>query len=185
MDRKVAVAPLFQFCSLLLFGAFSGCDEIADRYSSISFVDVAPDHAKLINGIESYQSIEAAKKKFPVWEVIEQSSLGPKDQRPPFNIYKVAIKNYSHLGISGELHLGFFNDRLMETWFYPDSFDKYFEVLKEKGGLAFQESRWGKESQILPYTRVWVYKDYKDRNYVGWEDTRLGRESAIWIQRYS
>ena len=149
MGRKAASAPLSLFCSLFLFGAFSGCDEIADRFSSISFVDVAPDHAKLINGIESYQSIEEAKKKFPVWEVIEQSSLGPEDQRPPFYIYKVAIKNYSHLGIFGELQLSFFNDRLndrlMETWFYPDSFDKYFEVLKEKEGLAFQESRWGGE----------------------------------------
>ena len=173
-------------CSLLLLCAISGCDEIADHFSSISFVDVASEHTKLISGIDSYQGVEEAKRKFPVWEVIEQSSLGPKDKRPPFNIYKVEIKNYSHLGVSGELHLGFFNNRLMETRFYPDSFDKYVELLKEKERLTFRESRIGsKESTIHPYTRVWTYKDYKDRSYVGWEDTRLRRECNIWIKRYS
>lgn len=172
--------------TLLLLWAISGCEEIADHFSSISFIDVAAQRTKLINGIESYQSIEEARRLFPVWEVVEQSSLGPEDNRPPFNIYKVSIKKYSHLGILGELHLLFFNNRLMETWFYPGSFDKYVNLLEKKERLELQEELHGLRGAIIsPYTHMWIYKDYKDSNYVAWEDTRLQREQRIWIKRYS
>ncbi|MGH9426391.1 MAG: hypothetical protein ACRD2L_08825 [Terriglobia bacterium] len=171
---------------LLLLWATSGCEEIADYFSSISFIDVSAQRTKLINGVESYQSIEEARRMFPVWEVVEQSSLGPKDNRPPFSIYKVSIKRYSHLGIWGELHLEFFNNRLMETWFYPGSFDKYVDLLEKKEGLGLKEERDGLRGTIVsPYTHIWIYKDYKGRNYVAWEDTRLRREQRIWIKRYS
>lgn len=171
----------------VLCGVFvSACDEITDYFSSTSFVDVAAERAKLINGLESYLSIDETKRRLPSWEVIEQSGLKPQDTRPPFNIYKVAVKNYSHLGISGELHVQFFNNRLLSTWFYPDAFDKYIQLLKDKEGVTFQESRDGsKEAAIPPYTRVWLYRDFKDRQYVGWEDTRLAREFNLWIKRYS
>jgi hypothetical protein len=169
-------------CTLLI----PACDQVTDYFSSISFVEVATERTKLINGVESYVSIDQAKSELPAWEVLEQSSLKPKDRRPPFNIYKVSVKNYSHLGISGELHMEFFNNRLLSTWFYPEDFDKYMALLKEKEGLTFQESQHGsREARMAPHTRVWTQKDYKERQYVGWEDTRLGDELNLWIKRYS
>ena len=135
---------------LLCFGLLFACEQVFDYFSSTTFVDVAKERSKLINGIESYQSIEEAKKQFPVWEEIEQSTLGPRDKRPRFDIYKVSIKNYSHLGISGELHVQFFNDRLMETWFYPSAFDKYLDLLIKKEGLVFRDGQDGSRETTLP-----------------------------------
>lgn len=172
--------------SILCGMSVAACDETTDYFSSTSFVDVASEHVKLINGLESYLSINETKRRLPSWDVIEQSGLKPQDKRPPFNIYKVAVKNYSHLGISGELHVQFFNNRLLSTWFYPDALDKYMQLLKDKEGLTFQKSRDGlKEAAIPPYTRIWVQSDFKGQQYVGWEDTRLAREFNLWIKRYS
>lgn len=165
---------------------FSACDEITDHFSAISFVDVATERTRLINGLESYWTIEEAKTKLPSWEVIEQSSLKPQDRRPPFNIYRVSIKNYVHLGVSGELQVKFFNNRLLSTWFYPETFDRYVLLLKDKEGLTFQEGQDGsRDAMIVPHTHVWVYKDYKEQLYIGWEDIRLARELGLWIKRYS
>jgi hypothetical protein len=183
---RVAVTSVLLAFASLLIAAWKGTDSIGDY--SISFVDVAPERTKLISGIDSYQSIEEAKNKFPVWQVIEQSSLSPKDKRPPFNIYKVSIKNYSHLGISGELQVEFFNNRLMETRFLPDQFEKYVELLVQKEHLKFVVNRIGlQETTISPHTRVWIYANQVEPNYkyVGWVDIRLERELYLWIKRYA
>lgn len=164
----------------------SACDEIKDYFSSKSFVEVAAERTKLMNGLESYMSIDEARGKLSAWEVLEQRSLKPNDKRPPFNIYRVAVKSYSHLGVAGELQLEFFNSRLVSTWFYPEDFNRYIALLKNEEGIVFQESRDGtKEATTAPYTRTWTYKDYKELQYVGWEDTRLRDELNLWIKRYS
>lgn len=177
-------------CCFLCALSVSGCDEITDRFSSSAFVEVASEHTKLIDGIESYQSIEEAERKFPAWEVLENSSLSPSDGRPPFNIYKVAIKNYSDLGVHGELQLRFFNNRLAEARFLPNDFDKYIDLLTKREGITFHvtpKSFGSPEATLPPYTRVWIYRDTVDTKYkyVGWEDRRLAKEIAAWIKRYS
>ena len=183
---KDSLAACCFLCALSVFG----CDEITDRFSSASFVEVASEHTKLINGIESYQSIADALSKFPVWAVLENSSLSPSDERPPFNMYKVAIKNYSDLDVHGELHLRFFNNRLAEVRFLPNDFDKYVDLLTKREGITFHvtpKSFGSPEAALLPYTRVWIYRDTVDTKYryVGWEDSRLAKEIAAWIKRYS
>jgi len=97
------------FCSFLVL-MIAGCDQ--DSLYTTSFIDVASKRTKLIDGIESDQSTEKTKRRFPKWEVVEKSSLSPGDKRPLFSIEVVAINEYSHLGHSGTLHLKFFNDRL-------------------------------------------------------------------------
>ena len=178
------------FCSLLTL-MIAGCDQ--DVLYATSFTEVATEHTKLINGIESYQSSEEAKRQFQEWKVIENSSLAPGDKRPPFSIYVVSMDNYSHLGYSGKLHLKFFNNRLAEARFYPSSFEKYVERLKEHDKLTFtvtEKSAGTPETLAAPYTRIWIYSqphlDPQGQNrYVGWKDTRLDKEESDWIRRYS
>lgn len=168
-----------------------GCDE--DVLYSMSFTEVATERTKLIDGIESYESIEETKHRFKEWEVIENSSLRPGDKRPPFNIYVVSIKDYSHLSYAGDLHLKFFNNRLSEVRFYPHNFEKYVERLKESDKLTFNitdKSAGTPEAQVSPYTRIWIYDQPHlgqpgQNKYVGWKDTRLDKEESLWIKRYS
>src|SRR5438094_4487733 len=123
---------------LLSLVALAGCEQASDLFFGPSFVDIASDRTKLIDGLQSYASVEEIKRLFPEWKVIENSGLKPGDKRPPINIYSVAVKNYSHLNCRGELRLTFFNNRLMEAWFIPDEFEKYIELLKKQEGISFQ-----------------------------------------------
>ncbi len=147
---------------------------------------VETESAKLINGINSYQSIENYKAFIndgsQDWEDSGGTKLDPGDKRPPFDMHEITIKNYSHLGYGGELHISFFNNRLMDTRFYPQDFDRYVESLKKVDGIKFDIN---KEANILPFTDIWIATDHKQREYVGWKDTRLEKEMKIWISRYS
>jgi hypothetical protein len=166
--------------------------------SSKSYTEIAKDRTKLINGFESYQSIEKVKAMFKndtsSWIVIEDSKSG--NDNAPFNIYTVEIKNYSHLGFIGDLRLDFFNNRLEETWFYPVEYDKYVDLLVKKegivelkdkkkneqiDGLPALPSPYGYKDNIQPYIKIWFFTDYRGKKYVGWGDTRLIEEKHQWI----
>ena len=71
---------------------------------------------------------------------VERSSLAPGDRRPPYNIVTLAVVEYRHLGVAGELRLVLFNDRLMNVWFYPIDVDAYMAALKS-GDVAVAADR--------------------------------------------
>lgn len=188
--QRLTVMRTVMLCSLLAL-MIAACDQ-GVLYAT-SFTEVATERTKLIDGIESYQSMEEAKRRFQKWDVIENSSLAPGDKRPPFSIHVVAIDSYSHLGHSGTLRLKFFNNRLTEARFYPSRFDQYVERLKESDKLTFKVTETSAglpEAFALQHTHVWIYNQpHLDpsgkEKYVGWSDTRLEKEEALWIKRYS
>lgn len=155
------------------------------RLPTVSFTDIADNPVKLIGGIESYQSVNELKEYFTPkglsWTVIENSP-GPKSGRPPFNIVKTSVKAYKSYGISGELVLKFFNNRLMTTTFYPLEYDAYMEQLDRENHIKFGNVD---EVNIAAYTNVMRGLDFKGRKYVVWVDVRLAEERSLWIKRYS
>lgn len=137
----------------------------------------------LTAGFNSYASLAEVKRGIiaglPI-TVIEDSQLPPGDQRPPFNILTLSVP-FTHLEQRGELQIKFFNDRLKSTWFYPQNMQRYVEMLNHT------EVKFGPDGSCLiaPYTRITKGKDYRDREYVRWEDVRLQKESNEWIKRHS
>jgi len=175
--RRYLVFILIQIllCQIL------GCQE---NYASVSFMKVETERTKLINGIESYQSIEEFKSFLSrgsfKWEESEDKP-SPKG-RPPYNVHVITLKNYSHLGFTGELVVTFFNNRLMATTFHPLDAVKYIAAVEKKDGVQLNSN---KEADLPPHTHVKVAVDYKKRTYVDWSDSRLDKEMELWIKKYS
>lgn len=180
MSPRQSFLYVVLICSLF-FWLLGGCQ---DNYTSVSFVKVELERTKLLNSIESYQSIDEFKvflsrSSFKWEESKDQPS--PKG-RPPFNMHTITIKNYSHLGFSGELNVGFFNNRLMGTLFYPVDVEKYIAALTKMEGIKFDGDQ---EARLPPHTRIRVATDYQGHKYIDWSDIRLDKEVELWIKRYS
>lgn len=157
-----------------------GCQ---DNCASVSFLKVETERTKLINGIESYQNVDEFKTSLSrdsvQWEESEDKP-SPKG-RPPYNVHVITLKNFCHLGFTGELVVTFFNNRLMATTFYPLDAAKYVVAVEKKEVLQLS----GKEAKLPPHTRVRVDVDYKNRAFVDWADIRLDQEHELWIRKYS
>lgn len=176
----------------VLATAYAGYYLARDFWWPVSFVEVTSERTKLIGGLESYQSIDEAKAWFAAqslkWELVSDSRLAPGDTRPPMNLYTVSIKNFVHLGCSGDLQVAFFNNRLMTTIFYPIDYDLYLDRLVKGEGIRFvvdPQRPDVREAAVLPFTRVWPYRDYQGKQYVGWLDRRLEEEESLWTMRYA
>jgi len=184
-DIGTKMKPI-RHCLILLLAQMLLCMSLGcqDNYASVSFVKVEAERTKLINGIESYQSVEEfktflARGSFQ-WEESEDKP-SPKG-RPPYNVHVITLKNFSNLGFTGKLVVTFFNNRLMATTFHPLDAVKYVAAVEKKEGVQLSGN---KEAKLPPHTRVRVAVDYKNRTYVDWSDIRLDQEMELWIKKYS
>ncbi len=98
-------------------------------------------------------------------------------------MHAITIKNYSHLGFSGELNIGFFNNRLMGTLFYSVDVEKYIASFNKTTDIKLNDNQ---EASLPPHTRIRVATDYQGhKKYIDWSDNRLDKEVNLWIERYS
>jgi hypothetical protein len=148
-----------------------------------SYTHVQNPPAPLLGSFESYASPSEVRKLLPnqlVVTVVEDSKLPADDMRPRFDVLDLRIEDFEHLGHRGELRAHFLNERLLGTWFYPDSYDTYIAALRRAGLSPVSEN-----TRVGRYTDLWTYRDFEDRSYVAWEDIRLADEQRRWIMRYS
>lgn len=165
------------FCRAVLLTAFvAGC-------GSENFTEVESDRAPLFPGYESYASREEVTPKLPrdiEKNVVEETSLAKDNSKPPYRIYTLSIAPYKHLDQSGALFITFYNDRLLQTAFYPERLDDYVAALKKSGtGVRF-----GQELAV-GHTTIWIGIDFDNKHYVGWADKRLREQQRRWLARYS
>ena len=155
---------------------------VLTSFSCVEYRVENSDPAVLLGDFMSFSTIEEidTSKSSGNLRVIEDSGLSKDDPRPAFNIYTVSM-SYRHLQTDGELVLHYFNDRLTSTRFYPSEEDAYLEELKNNGIDLMEENK----LDLSEYTRVWKYKDFQNKFYVGWEDIRLINEQHEWIEEYS
>jgi hypothetical protein len=138
---------------------------------------VAPDAAgvPLAFGLVSFSSKADVLDTFAKGhrtELIEDSSLGPNDARPPYSVYTIEVLGIAHSGKPGRVLLSFFNDRLMGVWFYPDNVSAYRAAMQAG-------------NDVDRHVVSWAAEDYRGHWYVAWEDKRLRDAMDDWIQRYS
>lgn len=178
---KLIRCYIFLLLAQMLLCMSLGCQ---DNCASVSFVKVETERTKLINGIQSYQSIDEFKTFLACgsFNWVESEDKPSPKGRPPYNIHVITLKNFSDLGFTGELVVTFFNNRLMATTFYPLDAVKYVAAVEENEGVQLNGN---KEAKLPPHTRVRVAVDYKKRTYVDWSDIRLDQEMELWIKKYS
>jgi hypothetical protein len=175
--------PYAVLISLLLCCLSFGC---GDSSAPVSFVKVESERTKLVNGIESYQSIEEFKASLAhsslQWDESQEQPSPGNRWRPPFNEHTITIRNYSYLGFTGELMVIFFNNRLRTTIFYPSAIDEFVEAFCKSEGVKF-DNNYG--ARISSHTLIRVTTDGRGRKYIRWSDIRLDREVELWITRNS
>lgn len=150
---------------------------------SESFTEVERTRSLLLPGFVSYSSRKEIASKLPPQseiKVIEETSLAKDNSIPPYRIHTVSVSPYTHLDQRGKLLITLYNDRLLQTAFYPENIDEYVAALKKSGtAVAF-----GQEL-VSGHTTIWIGIDFDNNHYVGWADKRLREQQRRWLARYS
>lgn len=147
-----------------------------------SFTEIQSPVTRLMDPFDSFTSFEAVSKMLEEgkieFKVVDQG-WNKEDKRPPFHFVTVRFKT-EHLGVSGGAVLTFFNNRLLETKFFPDEVSKYLSQLESKLGREFK-----KEAKIPPFTKITDSRDPEGRVHYIFVDERLEREVKLWLMHYS
>jgi len=158
------------------FLCLSGCE-------SEDFLEVENVRSPLIDGFESYASIQEVTAKMPKhleMKVVADTSLAKNSSQPPYKIHTVSVAPYEHLNHLGTLQLTFYNDRLVQSAFYPEKFKNYVNAL-EKSGVMLEL---GAEA-VRGNTVIWQGKDDDQYRFIGWADKRLRQQQQRWLVRYN
>lgn len=140
---------------------------------------------KLMPPLYSGYSLERVQRELELkpgdWAIREDRRPLTSDTRPPFRILTISHEGFVEYGVTGELVMTFYNDRLMTTLFYPANLGAVKASLAHQADLNFTPEG---DARIQPTTRVWIGKDTQGRSYIGWIDLALEREQDQWIEKY-
>lgn len=159
----------------LLAAWFVGC-------GSESFTEVEKARSPLFPGFESYASREEVLPKLPrevEIKVVEETSLSRGNATPPYRVYAVSLSPFEHLGQPGKLILTFYNNRLLQTAFYPERLDAYVKALRGSGVAVEFAAELAKD-----HTVIWIGRNFDNKEYVGWADKRLREQQRRWLANY-
>lgn len=153
------------------------------HFPPVTFERVAENRCALINEIPSYQRIKELEEFLNskgIFDYEKKEANPATGSRPSYRICEISINDYEHLGIKGRLSLSFFNNRLMESRFFPSDLHSYLLRLeKENIGLRSR-----KQVLIGHFTEVVVGSE-SEGVYVAWRDSRLVEELKLWVKRYA
>lgn len=116
----------------------------------------------------------------------------PNPEFPPRDLDSLIIEGYTHLGVTGNLTLKFFNDRLYEAEFIPDNAEAYSGPFR-KAVPNLARDRIGKGEVISGALRVAsnvdlarsaVGQSLHTQPYAIFQDLRLVKQQADWDTRF-
>jgi hypothetical protein len=113
---------------------------------------------------------------------IENQKANPDDHRPRHDFLEMKGP-YSDMGISGQLELTFYNDRLMAAQFIPTESERYFRILSERLGKLPAEP--GKPKPISRVVSLTYYRDANGSVRFCWDFLPVSKEWNDWVSKYS
>jgi hypothetical protein len=174
---------------LVLFRPWQGPPPL--HAESAAFGEVRPG-VPLTAGLVSYVDEAAVRERLPELSVITRILRPATVEHPPRNLLTLEQRGFEHLGVRGRLTLDFFNDRLMEVTFYPDSAAEYAAPLAAaETGLQRQAS--GRREGVAGHRRVVSNVEQLTTDggrFLGstpftlWQDRRLRAELDDWDRRF-
>jgi hypothetical protein len=155
------------------------------------YTQVESERVSLINGLRSYDGVEAVKALLEKAgyavgvSVIERPS---NSRYPPYRNDTLVVSNYKHAEFEGKLTLEFFNDRLYQTFFEPAKAADYLGRLRARG-VALPVKRTGRSTLTIGNLLISTNIDFavsevgtvmRAKPFVLWEDTRLTQQMKEW-----
>jgi hypothetical protein len=150
---------------------------------SEDFLKVESVRSPLMEDFESYASIQEVTAKLPKdleVKVVADTSLAKNNSQPPYKIHSISVSPYEHLKHLGTLQLTFYNDRLMQSAFYPEKFKSYVSAVEPTGWVLQLGAETGRGNTV-----IWQGKDDDQYRFVGWADKRLRQQQQRWLVRYN
>ena len=136
---------------------------------------------ELIGGFKSYESVEEAEKYIHSQNLVARWTTLSADKNPTHEVSVLMVKYYVDLGHSGNLTLGFLNDRLLDVSFLPDEISSYFTALKSERNILIP-----KVGKLELPSGVIVKLVFNNNRipFVLWIDARLDKEELAWYERH-
>src|SRR6266478_2772952 len=113
----------------------------------------------------------------------EKVNADPNDHFRPRHDFIEMKGPFSDLGISGQLELTFYNDRLMEAKFMPNESERYFKLLSERLGKLPEAP--GKPGRISAEVALTYYRDADGSIRFYWDYLPVSKEWRDWVAKYS
>ena len=73
----------------------------------------------------------------------------------------------------------FYNNRLLQTAYYPENIDDYVKALR-RSSVPVESG----QQLIKGHTMIWTGVDFDNIPYVGWADKRLREQQRRWRANY-
>lgn len=170
-------------------------DLLVQHAETLTYTARSSSPVLLMDGLGSYDSVETVKSVLGERLLSAESYPVKKPgtpRNPPGDLHTLKIVGYRHLGISGDLTLEFFNDRLYEAHFLPSDVTAYLKALKPAEPSLKRDSRGYYEllqgprrvASNIEYSISDVGRATGATAFIVWQDTRLVRDRAQWDREF-
>jgi hypothetical protein len=112
----------------------------------------------------------------------EKIKTNSDDHRPRHDFIETKGP-FSDLGVSGQLTLTFYNDRLMEARFTPNESERYRKLLSKRVGRLPEEP--GKPKRISAEVSLSYYRDADGSVRFHWDYLPVSKQWEDWVGKYS
>lgn len=113
----------------------------------------------------------------------EDSKTNPDDHSRPRHDFLEMKGPFSDLGVTGQLELAFYNDRLMNAQFIPSESERYFGLLSQRLGKLSENP--GKPQRISNEVALTYCRDPNGSIRFYWDYLPVSKEWKDWVARYS
>jgi hypothetical protein len=162
-------------------------------YKAYTRVETSVIELMAFRSYASLDSVAAALEKAGYSPELSSNHRRVPEEYPPYDIDRISIGEYRHLGQTGALTLQFFNDRLFEVEFRPNDAQAYTKAFRgqypqlprSKTGRTEWTSGQLRMASSLDLAVSDVGRALRTQAYVIWQDRRLVGQRDNWDARYA